>query len=254
MRSCEYSGVQGECRTKILCVRNFRFFDRSNRDIQHSMHLLIEATTVSITFEFQKRDIRNDTISYQQSGDILGDGEMCPDRAAIETVTRIYSYGIPVEKVKDTPINFVKLGSLTYIIPSSLILVKIQATVQALGTEKLGFSPNKVGTHLSRSRGAMGMFLAGTPVYTIMLMGRWSSDMFMRYLRKQVISLSHGIASKILTFEEFYTVPDFIHTMADGDPRTRNNTNLAITQNFNGTRKYATWIAPSFPFKSLEDM
>ena len=60
------------------------------------------------------------------------------------------------------------------------------------------------------------MVLAGTPVYTIMLMGRWSSDAFMRYIRKQVLSLSHGIAMK-LTFEEFYTVPDFVHTSDDGD-------------------------------------
>jgi hypothetical protein len=122
-----------------------------------------------------------------------------------------------------------------YTIPSSLILVKIRAAVRSLEPEKLGFGPDEVGTHSNRSGGAMGMFLAGTPVYTIMLMGRWSSDAFMRYLTKQVISLSHGIAAKMLTFEEFYMVPDFVHTSADGDPRTRNNTNLSTTQNFNGT-------------------
>ena len=86
----------------------------------------------------------------------------------------------------------------------------------------------------NRSGGAKGMFLAGTPVYTIMLMGRWSSDAFMRYIRKQVISLSHGIAAKMLTYEQFYTVPDFVHTAADGDPRSRTNTNLATTTNVNG--------------------
>jgi hypothetical protein len=32
MGSCEYSDVQGERRTKILCVKNFRFFDKMNRD------------------------------------------------------------------------------------------------------------------------------------------------------------------------------------------------------------------------------
>ncbi len=160
---------------------------------------------------------------------------MCPVRAAVEIVKRIYSYGLPEDKIKDIQINFVKLGSLTYTIPSSVILVRLRAAVQTLGVEKLGFGPDEIGTHSNRSGGAMGMFLAGTPVYTIMLMGRWSSDAFMRYLRKQVISLSHGIATKMLTFEEFYTVPDFIHSTADGDLRTRNNTNLATTQNFNGT-------------------
>ena len=235
MRSCEYADVQGERRTKTLCVRNFRFFDRNNRDISSCIDLLPEAVTVSITFEFQKREIRNDTISHQRSGDTLGKGEMCPVRAAVATILRIHAYHLPPEKFRDTPINYVILGSLSYTVPSSLILVKIRAAVQTLGKEKLGFGPEEVGTHSNRSGGAMGMFLAGTPVYTIMLMGRWSSDAFMRYLRKQVISLSHGIATKMLTFEEFYTVPDFVHTSADGDPRTRNNSNLASTQNFNGT-------------------
>jgi hypothetical protein len=235
MRSCKYADVQGECRTKILCVRNFRFFDKNNKDISSELHLLFKASTVSITFEFQKRDIGNDTISHQHSGDSMGAGEMCPVRAAAEIITRINSYNIPKDRVKDTPINFVQLGSISYTIPSSMILVKIRIAVRQLGYEKLGFHPEEVGTHSNRSGGAMGMFLAGTPVYTIMLMGRWSSNAFMRYLRKQVLSLSHGIATKMLTFEEFYTVPDFVHTTADGDPRSRNNTNLATTQSFNGS-------------------
>ena len=55
MRSCEYSDVQGECRTKILCVQNIRFFDSSNRDISSNLDLISDAVTVSITFEFQKK-------------------------------------------------------------------------------------------------------------------------------------------------------------------------------------------------------
>ena len=81
----------------------------------------------------------------------------------------------------------------------------------------------------------MSMFLSGTPVYTIMLMGRWSSDAFMRYIRKQVLSACHGISQKMLTFEDFFTVPDFVHNAADGDLRTRNRNNLASTTSFNGS-------------------
>ena len=57
-------------------------------------------------------------------------------------------------------------------------------------------------------------------------MGRWTSDAFMHYMRKQVLSLSHGISSRMLAFEQFYMVPDFVHTAADGDSRSRSNTNL----------------------------
>jgi len=236
MRSCEYSDVQGERRTKTLCVRNIRFFDKLNKDISSNYSDLREkAVTVSITFEFQKKEVRNDTISHQRSGDKIGDGKMCPVRAAIEIVLRIVKYNYPIDKVRDIQINYVELDGKGFTIPSSMILLRIRQAVAGLGHSLLGFHPEEVGTHSNRSGGAMGMFLAGTPVYTIMLMGRWSSDAFMRYIRKQVLSLSHGIAAKMLTYEQFYTVPDFVHTTADGDHRGRSNRNLSSSLNFDGS-------------------
>ncbi len=161
---------------------------------------------------------------------------MCPILAAVKIVRRIHSYNnIPSDSFLDTPINFVQSGATYYTIPGSIFLTKIWTAVAALGYEKLGFHLNDVGTHSNRSGGAMGMFLAGTPIYTIMLMGRWSSDAFMRYIRKQVLQLSHGIAAKMLTFEEFYTGPDFVHTTADGDLRCRSANNITTTQGFNGS-------------------
>jgi hypothetical protein len=81
----------------------------------------------------------------------------------------------------------------------------------------------------------MSMFLSGTPVYTIMLIGRWSSDAFMRYSRKQVLATSHGISARMLTYEDFFMIPDFVHNSADGDLRTHNRNNLASTTSFSGT-------------------
>jgi hypothetical protein len=235
MRSCEYSDVQGERRTKLLCVRNFRFFDEYNRDISQEYNYLHLATTVAITFEFQKKDVRDDTISHQKSGDTLGGCEMCPVRAARELILRLRSYNIPPKKFADTPINYVELDGRSFTIPSSLILLRLRQVVSSLGQSVLGFTAEEIGTHSNRSGGAMGMFLAGTPVYTIMLMGRWSSDAFMKYIRKQVLALSHGISSKMLTYERFFTVPDFVHTTADGDMRGRSSSNLATGSSFAGS-------------------
>jgi len=236
MRSCEYSDVEGERRTKTLCVRNFRFFDVNNRDISLEYTSLSEkAVTVSITFEFQKKEVRNDTISHQLSGDKIGQGEMCPVKAAIAIISRIVEYDLPPDKLRDNKINYLQFDGKGFSIPSSLILQRIRQVVASLGQELLGFTPEEVGTHSNRSGGAMGMFLAGTPVYTIMLMGRWSSDSFMRYIRKKVLSLSHGIATKMLTYERFFTVPDFVHTAADGDPRSRSNSDLATSLGFDGS-------------------
>jgi hypothetical protein len=53
----------------------------------------------------------------------------------------------------------------------------------------------------------MAMYLAGVPVYTIMLLGCWSSDSFLRYIRKQVKEFSNGVNQKMLTNDEFFTIP-----------------------------------------------
>jgi hypothetical protein len=179
--------------------------------------------------------VRNVIISHQWSFDKLAGGEMCPVFAAAKIIQSIHSYNLPADKFRDTQINFVKSGSTYYTIPSSVFLSKIRLVVRTLGHEKLGFHPEDVGTHSNRLGGAMGMFLAGTPIYTIMLMGRWLSDAFMRYICKQVLSLSHGIAAKMLTYEEYYTVPDFVHTTADGDLCCRSSNNMTTTQGFNGS-------------------
>jgi len=98
MRSCEYSDVQGEQRTKLLCVRNVRFFDENNQDISKNYSCIQFASTVSVTFEFQKKDVRNNTISYQHSGDSIVMGEMCPVKAMAAMIKQIRSYDIPEEK------------------------------------------------------------------------------------------------------------------------------------------------------------
>jgi hypothetical protein len=182
MRSCKSSDIQGEQRTKILCVKNIWFFNIKNRDISTYLDLFAEAVTVSITFEFQKKDVWNDMISHQRSGDKLEGGEMCPVRAAAEIIKQIYRYNLPEDKVMETPINYVEIAGKGFTISSSLILARIRLAVSNLGSVTLGFLANEVGTYSNHSEGVMGMFLAGTPVYTILLMGRWSSDLFMRYI------------------------------------------------------------------------
>jgi len=199
MRSCKYSEVQGERHTKILCMRNIRFYNERNQDITNKIDELEDAVSVSLTFEFQKKYIRNETIFHQKSGDKLALGHMYPVKAAVNIVRRIHSYGLPSEKFPDTQINMVRSGSGFFTIPLSTFLQRIRLAVDTLGPEKLGFISQEVGTHSNRSGGTMGMFLAGTPIYTIMLIGRWSSDAFMRYIRKQVLQLSHGISEKMLT-------------------------------------------------------
>jgi len=64
----------------------------------------------------------------------------------------------------------------------------------------------------------MAMYLAGVPVFTIMLLGRWSSDAFLRYIRKEVQEFSNSVSSKMIRNENFFTISeshppsDLLHT------------------------------------------
>jgi hypothetical protein len=200
MRSCEYVKVSGYRKTKLLTVKNIRFF-KGKRCLNHRDPLLHMADCVSITFEFQKKDSKNDIISQHRSGDHI----LCPVRVWASIIRRLISYSTTT---KDTTVN-------TYLLPNNKLhlfsgkelLHRIRLATTAIGADNLGFTASQIGLHSARSGAAMAMFLAGVPVFTIMLLGRWSSDAFLRYIRKQVMEFSSGISTKMIQNENFFTIP-----------------------------------------------
>jgi len=85
--------------------------------------------------------------------------------------------------------------------------------VKAYGKSKLQILVSEVGTHSLRLGSAMAMYLGGIPVYAIQLIGRWKSESFMKYLRKQIEQFTLGISSKMLTMQVFRHVPS--HTSSN---------------------------------------
>jgi hypothetical protein len=65
----------------------------------------------------------------------------------------------------------------------------------------------------------MAIYLAGIPVFTIMLLGSWSSDAFLHYIRKQVKEFSLGISQKMIQHEDVFTIPN----ASSEDPRILNH-------------------------------
>jgi len=87
MRSCKYVKVQGPRKTKILTVQKIRFFV-GNHPLQYSDKNLASADCVSITFEYRKREVKNDIITQHR----LGDPIICPVKSWAAIVKRILSY------------------------------------------------------------------------------------------------------------------------------------------------------------------
>lgn len=62
----------------------------------------------------------------------------------------------------------------------------------------------------------MAMYLSGVAIITIMLIGRWRSDSFIKYIRKQILQFTSGVSDKMASISEFYTIPSHIdETTAD---------------------------------------
>ena len=206
MRSCEYSTVKTkQTRTKRLCLRNIRFFKgRRQLFIDDDLSL---ADTVSITFEFQKKDLRNETVTMDANDE---HAILCPVKAWARVVRRVAA--MP-GTTTDTPVNTFFSESLKEI-TSELVLARLRAIVDIIGKDVLGYESADIGTHSLRSGCAMALHLAGVQVYMIMLIGRWSSDAFLRYIRRQVREFSAGVSKRMVQPFAFFTIPDnFAHTL-----------------------------------------
>jgi hypothetical protein len=189
MQSCKYLKVSGERKTKLLCIKNIRFF-LGKRNLHHLDKLLHLADSVSIMFKQQKRATKNDIITHHKTGDKL----LCPVKMWCKIIRHIIS--LPSSS-NDTPVNVFYLpnGSLHYFIRPN-VLKQLCIAMKTLGPDILGFTEKDIGLHSTHSGAAMAMYLAGIPVFTIILLGRWSSDAFLCYIRKQVKEFSQGVSKK----------------------------------------------------------
>ena len=83
----------------------------------------------------------------------------------------------------------------------------------------------------------MAMFLGGCPVFVIMMIGRWSSDAFLKYICKQVEEFNHDVSQKMLTHMFQGHIPNYLSpTVSHLDPRQCNHPDNAETRiNVGGT-------------------
>ena len=61
-----------------------------------------------------------------------------------------------------------------------------------------------IGTRSIRSGAAMGLFLAGISVDKIKMLGRWSSDAFLVYIRPQVLEWTNNMSSEMIKNNSFF--------------------------------------------------
>ena len=158
-----------------------------------------------------------------RTGDLL----LCPVRSLANIVRRILSYP---DGSEDMYINTFKCNNKYFKVSGDDMKNALRAAASVIGESALGFKVSDIGTHSIRSGSAMAMYLDDVPVYTIMLIGRWSSDAFLRYIRKQVKQFSHNVSRCMIKNQHFTHVPKFNPRISHLDPRQRNNRNNSQTR------------------------
>jgi hypothetical protein len=247
MRSCEYSKTNkddGKRKTNIIICENVRFFTGTAsgtiKKLHHELPLatLQSAECVSITFVEQKNGEKMETVTQHS----VTNSPLCPVKAWATTIKRVQSYD---QTSGTTPVN-------TFACPNSHKLVAITAKqvrahiishVHKLGPEQFGINIKRVGTHSLRSSCAMLLYLAEIRTSTIMLLGRWKSDAFLLYLRKQVKEFTKGISNTMVDQPPtFFTIPNPQHT--DMPNRHRSDRDDPMTSNPNSIASHARFHGP----------
>jgi hypothetical protein len=197
MRSCKYLKVPKleQRQTKQLCLRNIAFI-KNGKILDHSSTNLNSADCIAITFEWQKNKRKADPVTQWKTNDV----SLCPVKIWTSIVTLIRSYK---GTNPNSPVSLAKHGNKIISITSEMIVNLIRDGVVAIGETKLGINWSEIGSKSIRSGAAMAMYLAGTPVFLIMLVRHWSSSAFLKYIRKQVQEFLHGISSQMIEIQSF---------------------------------------------------
>ena len=158
-------------------------------------------TAVRIIFRLQKNLHKEEMVTQHASGDKI----LCPVRAW----GYICQGALRSGKTEGAVNMFVgEKGNIAY----TDIDQTIKRAVGQLSKVYETMDPEDYGTHSVRSGAALAMYLGKTAVIDIMLQGRWSSDAFLDYIRRQVLELSAGVSSDMIGLENFETLPPRQHS------------------------------------------
>lgn len=203
MRSCECTSTPTPGRTSIISLQGVVFRNTDNQIVPHNDPSLNQSRYVTLTFQNQKNGCKDDKRTHTRSGDPV----LCPVLQLASLVQRIYRL-VP-DSSPATTINTTIAGKRTILLPSTLLLKHLRTSCSLLGGfGTFGYGPTDIGTRSIRSGAAMGLFLMDHSVTKIMLMGRWSSDAFLNYIRPQVLEWTNQLSADMIHHNSYFDATD----------------------------------------------
>jgi hypothetical protein len=131
MRSCEYVQEYRPRRTKLLSVKSVKFY-KGRRIISILEPGFDRASSISITFELQKKDAKGDIITQHATGNQL----LCPVKTWIRIISRIMKSD---KSSQESTVNFfAHRDSAIHYFSGKDLLNRIRLAAATLGEEELG--------------------------------------------------------------------------------------------------------------------
>ena len=168
----------------------------------HSDPSLIDhAEYITIVFVDQKNGTKMDHWTQRKTGHAF----LCPVQRFGRAVMRIINT-VPGWSL-DTPLCTLRVEDETLLITSTFTKSLLRHTCYLYGGVKtFGFHPHEIGNRSLRSGAAMSLFLMHHPKEWIMILGRWSSNAFLIYIRPQVLEWTSNMSRDMIKLDTFLDI------------------------------------------------
>jgi hypothetical protein len=203
-RPCEIVLTKNPGKTKTIELRDIVFRDENSRILPHSDRMLLHrAEFVTVTWRNQKNGKRMDSRTQRRTRDPL----LCPClrlgrgvQRVLNTVPHANTHTLLCALYNTTNKN-------TTHINDEFTLNLLRTTCAMFGGKPtFGFHPHEIGNRSIRSGAAMALFLKDHSTAKIMILGRWSSDAFLVYIRPQVLEWTNNMSCDMISFDSFLDV------------------------------------------------
>jgi hypothetical protein len=120
-----------------------------------------------------------------------------------------------------TTVNTLHINNTTLHITNTYIKKLLRSTCALFGGKHaFGFDRSKIGNKSIRSGAAMALFLMDVSTAKIMILGRWSSDAFLVYIRPQVLEWTNNMSRDMVHLDSFFDA-SYSRDYTPDDPRLR---------------------------------
>ena len=163
---------------------------------------LLHASFVTYTFTTQKICVRNEVIGLGRSGNPV----CCPVSATARCIQHpLRDHLAPLTALLCT---YYRDGSPSYVTPSDITTTLRASSVAALGPQ-LGVLATDVSARSLRAAGAMALLCTQhVDTETIRLLGRWRSDIMLRYLTVQAQPVMRNFSRRMLEGDDYLLLPN----------------------------------------------